>query len=206
MGPYPRTLSLKNGSQVILRPLHEDDLDNLYQFYLELPEEDRYYLRVDVTDRRLIAMQMEDSDAEERTRFVALSGDRIVGQAALLSPRHGWLQHTGELRCVIAHDFQDQGLAKILLRELFEEATRQGVEILFGKMAAEQTAAVHIMQELGFRKAMVRRNHQRTLHGDLHDVIMMTCSIQEAWARLEDLMHAMDGQGRESPTPRRDEA
>ncbi len=203
MGPYPKTVRLKSGTEVIIRPLEKDDLEDLRSFYLNLPEEDRFYLRADVTDRAVVAMQMEDSDAEERTRFVAVRGSRIVGQAALLRSRHGWLQHTSELRCVIGHDYQDQGLAKIMLRELFQEATRQGVEMVFGKLAAEQTAAMRILKELGFKKAIVRRDHQRTLHGDLHDVVVLTCSISDAWARLEDLMHAMDDQGREFPSPRR---
>jgi RimJ/RimL family protein N-acetyltransferase len=197
MGPYPKTVSLKNGAAVTLRPLVAGDLAALHQFYLHLPEEDRLYLRADVRALSIVKMQMEDSDAEERTRFVATLGDRIVGQAALLRPQYGWAQHTGELRCVVAREQQDQGLARILLRELFQEATRQGVEILFAKVAAEQTAAIRIMEGLGFQREVVRRDHQRTLHGDLHDVLVMTCSISDAWDRLEDMMHAMDGQGQE---------
>ncbi len=206
MNPYPKTVRLKSGTEIVLRPLCQDDLESLHQFYLNLPEEDRFYLRTDVTDPRIVAMQMEDSDAEERIRFVALSDDVIVGTAVLLRPLHGWLQHTGELRCVIAHDVQDQGLAKIMLRELFQEATRRGVEIVYGKVAAEQKVAIKIMNEIGFKQEALRRDHQRTLDGNLHDVIWMTCSISAAWDRLEDLIHSMDDQGREFPNPRRGES
>jgi L-amino acid N-acyltransferase YncA len=197
MGPYPKTVHLKNAAEVTLRPLVQGDLAALHQFYLNLPEEDRLYLRTDVRVLAMVKMQMEDSDAEERTRFVTTLGDRIVGQAALLRPRHGWAQHTGELRCVVARELQDQGLAKILLHELFQEATRQGVEVIFAKVAAAQTAAIRIMEGLGFKCEVVRRSHQRTLRGDLHDVWVMTCNISDAWDRLEDMMHAMDGQGQE---------
>jgi L-amino acid N-acyltransferase YncA len=197
MGPYPKTVKLKNQTDVVLRPLRGDDLVALHQFYLGLPKEDRLYLRTDVTALPMVRMQMEDSDAEERTRFVATLGDRIVGQAVLIRPRHGWAQHTGELRCVVAHELHDQGLAKILLRELFQEATRQGVEILVGRVAAEQKAALYILEELGFKQEVVCRNHQRSLDGDLHDLIVMTCSISDAWGHLEDLMARMDGYGRE---------
>lgn len=205
MGPYPKTVRLKNGTDVTLRPLEKTDLAALHQFYLNLPEEDRLYLRTDVRALPMVKMQMEDSDAEERTRFVATVGGRIGGQAALLRPRHGWAQHTGELRCVVARELQDQGLARMLLHELFQEATRQGVEILFAKVAAEQTAAIRIMEGLGFRRELVRRDHQRSLHGDLHDVLVMTCSISDAWDRLEEMMEAMDAQGQEyGPGPRGD--
>ena len=203
MGSCPKTVFLKNGTEVVLRRLMPDDLDALHRFYLNLPEEDRHYLRTDVTDRRNVAMQMEDSDAEERTRFVALRGQDVVGQAALLRPKHGWSQHTAELRCVVGSDVQEQGLAKIMIRELFREATRQGVEIVFSKTTAEQKAAMHIVEELGFKPQLTLREHQRALHGDLHDVIVMTCSISDAWARLEDLIHQMEHQGAVYPPPRR---
>lgn len=206
MDSYPKTVRLKNGTEVVLRRLMPDDLDALHRFYLNLPEEDRHYLRTDVTDRRNVAMQMEDSDAEERTRLVAVRADAIVGQAALLRPTHGWSQHTAELRCVVGSDVQEQGLAKIMIRELFQEATRQGVEIVFSKTTAEQKAATHIVTELGFKPQVTLREHQRTLHGDLHDVILMTCSISDAWARLEDLIHHMDYQGEVYPPPRRAES
>ncbi len=205
MGPYPKTVRLKDGTEVVLRPLHGDDLDRSHRFFLNLPEEDRLYLRMDVTDRENVAIRTEHSDAQERWCLVALRGDEIVGDADLLQPRHGWKRHTGEIRCIIAHAYQGQGLGRILLGELFQEATRRGIEKLIGKVTAEQTAALRIVESLGFRQEAVLQDQQRTLHGDLHDIIVTTVSISEAWARMEDLMHGMDGRGRERHPGRRAE-
>jgi L-amino acid N-acyltransferase YncA len=98
---------------------------------------------------------------------------------------------------VIARPYQNQGLGRVLLSELFQEATRQKVEILLGAVTAEQQAALRILQGLGFRREAVLRDQRRTLRGELHDVQLMTANIREAWARMEDLMREMDGYGRE---------
>ncbi|MCK4303295.1 MAG: GNAT family N-acetyltransferase [Candidatus Eisenbacteria sp.] len=203
MGSFPKTAHLKDGTEVVLRPLHKDDLDRSHQFFLALPEEDRLYLRMDVTDRQNVGIRMEHSDAVERWSLVALLGEKIIGDAFLLQPRHGWKQHTAEIRCVVAHSYQGRGLGTIMLKELFQEATRRRVEKVIGAVTAEETSGKRIVEALGFRQEMIRHNHMRSLHGELHDVIIMTADINEAWARMEDLMHGMDGRGRERHPRRR---
>lgn len=198
MGPYPKTARLKDGTEIILRPMQDDDLDASHRFFLGLPEEDRAYLRYDVTDREILRLRMEPSDAEERWRIVALDDEKIIGDALLIRPQHGWMMHTGELRCIIAHEYQGKGLGRMMLAELLQEATRRGVEKLIGSITAEQVSARKITERLGFREELVRPAHQRSLDGELQDVILMTVSLREAWSRMEDLMQGMDGVGRES--------
>lgn len=85
----------------------------------------------------------------------------------------------------------------MMLAELLQEATRRGVEKLIGSITPEQDAARKITERLGFREELVRPAQQRSLDGELHDVILMTVSLTEAWSRMEDLMQGMDGLGRE---------
>ncbi|MFC1572095.1 GNAT family N-acetyltransferase [Candidatus Eisenbacteria bacterium] len=197
MGPYPKLVSLKDGTEVTLRPMQEDDLDRSHRFFMSLPEEDRLVLRMDVTDREIVRIRMEQSDAEERWRLVALKGDEIIGDASLVQPRHGWKQHTAEIRCIVARPLQNLGLGRVLLNELFQEATRRGIEKVVGEVIEEQVAAKRILNYLGFREEMLLQDHRRTLHGELHDLTIMTASISDAWSHMEDLMHNMDGHGRE---------
>jgi hypothetical protein len=70
MGPYPKTVRLKDGSAVVVRPMQADDLDRSHRFFLALPEEDRLHLRADVTDREILKIRMENSDATLRWRLV----------------------------------------------------------------------------------------------------------------------------------------
>jgi L-amino acid N-acyltransferase YncA len=197
MAAYPKTVQLRDGTEILLRPLQEDDLERSHRFFVSLPEEDRLFLRMDVTQIENVRIRMEESDAREHWRLVALDGDEIVADATLYQPRYGWMRHTAELRCIVARPYQGRGLGSVLFDELYQEATRRKVEKLYGMVVPEQHAAVRIAESLGFQTEVVLPDHMRTLRGELVDVAVMTVNIKKLWRRLEDLMHAMDGHGRE---------
>ena len=46
---FPQDLKLMDGTKVVVRPLEGRDAPALLDFYRALPEEDRLYLRDDVT-------------------------------------------------------------------------------------------------------------------------------------------------------------
>jgi acetyltransferase len=197
MEPELKTACLKDGTEVVLRPMVENDLEKSLSFFQNLPESDRQYLRYDVTDFETLKKRIEDTDAEERYRIVVELGGIIIGDGVLIQPRHGWKRHTGEVRCIVAHKYQGLGLGWLMINDLFQAATNRGVEIIIGQIPVEQTHISSMMERLGFTPQCVRPNQQRTLHGDLSDVVIVTANIASAWRRMEDLMAGMDGLGRE---------
>jgi RimJ/RimL family protein N-acetyltransferase len=197
MPTYPRELRLNDGTTVLLRPLQEEDLDRSHRFFLRLPDVDRGHLRIDLTDRENVRIRMEATDAMEPWRLVALQGDEIVGDATLQQPRYGWMRHTGEIRCIVARGLQGRGLGTRLLNELFQEATRRGVERLFAEVTPDEVAAIRILERLGFRRELVLHDRRQDPDGRRSDVIIMTAGIARLWGRLADLMQSMDGEGRE---------
>jgi len=194
---YPQEVTLRDGTRVVLRPVREDDLDRSQAFFLRLPEADRLHLRMDLTDRENVRIHMEATDALEHWRLVALRGDEIVGEATLYQPRYGWMRHTGEIRCIVARALQGRGLGGRLLNELFQEATRRGVERLYGEVTPEDAAAIRILERLGFRRELTLHERRKSADGALHDVVVMTTHVEQLWNRLAELMQAMDGEGRE---------
>ena len=199
MNPYPRETRLRDGTAVALRPMREDDLDRSHRFFLGLPEVDRLHLRLDVTDRANVRIRMEATDALESWRLIALRGEEIVGDATLHQPRYGWMRHTGEIRCIVARPLQGLGLGTCMLGELFQEATRRGVERLMAEVTPDESAAQRILERLGFRRELVLRDRRRGTDGVLRDGVIMTAAIADLWRRLADLMQVMDGEGRERP-------
>jgi RimJ/RimL family protein N-acetyltransferase len=197
MGVFPKTARLKDGSDVVIRPMESGDLERSHEFFLTLPPEDRLMMRMDVTDLANVRIRMEASPANDHWRLIGLRDDTIVGDATLSQPRYGWKRHTAEVRCIIAEEHRGRGLGFRLLNELFQEATRRKVERLCMRVMKEQVAAIRIGEGLGFRHELTQPDHRRTLDGEFHDVMVMTVSLADLWRRLEDAMLAMDGQGRE---------
>jgi len=51
---YPKELVLKDGSEIILKPLTRNDQKALRKFFEELPIKNRWYLKEDPTDPAII--------------------------------------------------------------------------------------------------------------------------------------------------------
>ena len=79
---YPKTVKLKDGAQVQIRPLARDDFDQLLAFFESLPDEDRLFLRHDVRDPELIRKWTEELDLDHVIPLGAFDGDTLVGDGA----------------------------------------------------------------------------------------------------------------------------
>ena len=94
--------TLKDGKKVTIRPLTLKDLDRLMVFYRSLPPEDRKYLRVDVTDRKVVAERIRLIDQGQVFRIIALYKDKIVADGALELSADEWRRHQGEVRLIVS--------------------------------------------------------------------------------------------------------
>jgi hypothetical protein len=119
--------TLKDGTNVIIRNLHYDDLDQLMKFYRSLPPDDRVYLKVDVTSRRVVKQRMKLMEAGTVFRIIALHEGKIVGDGMFEFSKEEWRKHQGELRVIVAREYQRKGLGLIMLGELHSLAINKDV-------------------------------------------------------------------------------
>lgn len=178
--------TLKDGSNVLIRELSLDDLDRLMNFYQGLPEDDRKYLRVDVTDRAVVSKRIRLIESGKIIRIVAFHEDAIVADGALeLSPDE-WNRHVGELRVIVDRKFQRRGLGMLLMRELYFLAARKKVEKLVVRMMRPQEGARKICRRLGFHDETILPDYARDVTGKPQDLVIMTCNMNEFWKDLEE--------------------
>ncbi|MGH7988558.1 MAG: GNAT family N-acetyltransferase [Candidatus Binataceae bacterium] len=97
---YPKTVSLRDGTPVAIRPLLDDDRGEMCNFFERVPEEDRAFLKEDVIDQHEIEAWLDRLDPATETVIVAEAADRIVGSAVLSREARGWARHVGEIRIV----------------------------------------------------------------------------------------------------------
>jgi len=141
---------INDGTEVIIRPLTREDYDKSLRFFIELPEEDRLHLRVDVRDPEVVRRRLDCEEYQNVFRIVAEFGDRIVGDGMLEWPKFGWMAHVGELRAITSKDFRRRGLATLLFRQLFIYGVRQGLEKFEARMMADQVSIRRCVERLGF--------------------------------------------------------
>jgi len=186
--------TLKDGTKILIRKLHINDLDRLMKFYSNLPLEDRKYLRIDVTNKEVVKQRIELTKAGNVFRLVALFEDEIIADGALELSGEEWRKHQGELRVIVASPFQHKGLGMILVREMYFLAIEKNVEQVVVKMMKPQIAAQHIFRKLGFREELHIPDYVRDLDGEKQNLIIMTCNIKDLWNELEHFYSDSDFQ------------
>ena len=186
--------TLKDGTRVPIRNLTLNDLDNLMKFYCALPEDDRKYLRVDVTDKEVVEQRIRLIESGNIVRIIALHDDEIIADGALELFTDEWRKHQGELRVIVSQNFQRKGLGMIMMRELYFLAAQKKVETLIVRMMRPQKAARSICRRLGFREELLIPDYLHDLSGATQDMVVMTCNMKEFWEELEHFYMDSDWQ------------
>jgi ribosomal protein S18 acetylase RimI-like enzyme len=185
---------LKDGTGIVIRPMTEDDVDKSWAFFQKLPEEDRAYLRVNVTKRRVVEKRTRDMRSGLVKRLVALAGDEIVADGALELAGPGWKEHVAELRLIVAQTYQRKGVGMVMARELYSLASAENIEDVVVEMMAPQVAARRIFQKLGFKEEAVFPRYVKDIAGRKQDLIVMRSELGALWRELEEQMAMSDWQ------------
>ncbi len=192
MAKYPKTVKLKDDTSVTLRLMVESDLDALCEFYRTIPESDRLFLRIDVTDRSNVERRFGRLNYDYVYPILALVDDRIIGIATLFRAEFGWKRNLGEVRVLIAPDFQRKGLATIFIRELFFHALQVKIYKLQAEMVDNQQSAIAAFERLGFREEARLKKHVTDIRGRRRDLVIMTLDIEDFWYLIEDFVESRD--------------
>ena len=187
-----KLVKLKDDTEVLIRPIRNDDLDAVFAFFQALPEEDRIFLRVDVSKRDVVEERIKLVETGSVLRLVALHAEKIVADAALELKGLGWKEHVGELRLIVAHPYQRKGLGTLMARELYELADSHRVEEIIVRMMRPQVGARRIFRKLGFQESVMLPEYVKDLHGTKQDLIVMRCDIRSLWREMEDLVVLSD--------------
>jgi len=186
--------TLKDGTKVEIKNLTHDDLDELMKFYRSLPELDRRYLRVDVTDRHVVEQRIKLIKTGIRSRIIALKGNKIIGEGALELSQEEWRKHHGELRVIVSREHRRMGLGMILMREIYFIAVRNDVKKIVAKFMRPQSAPRKILRKLDFHEEVLIPDYVHDRTGKTQDMVIMTCDMKDLWKELEHLYSDSDWQ------------
>jgi L-amino acid N-acyltransferase YncA len=171
---YPKLLLLRDREEVAIRPMTPTDEGALLDFFLRLSEEDRFYLKDDVTAPGVIAGWVRDLDYERVLPLLAWQHDRIVGDATLHRRRGGARRHMGEVRVTVDPALRGRGLGTALLHELIDYASQVELDSLVFELIEEaQDEAIAAAQRAGFLVAARLVNHVKDKQGKPHDLLIM---------------------------------
>lgn len=191
LSEYPKKVQIQDGTEVWLRPMRPDDRDRLYAFFKQLPTRDRRYFKHDVSQREVITNWCQNLDYDRVLPILAVTREdeheRVVADATLHTEQHGWATHVAKIRCVIAKRMRKKGLAKIMLREVYDRAVLRGIQKIQAEIRDDNTQAIALIRRLGFKKEAVLKKHAMDMQGKLHDMIIFYNDLSDLWQKMDDL-------------------
>jgi RimJ/RimL family protein N-acetyltransferase len=190
---FPKTVELKDGSRVCLRPLRSTDETPLLAFFHRLSPEDRQFLKEDVLRPEIVQGWCQAPDFARVLPLLAEQEGRIVGEATLHRHPGGWLRHVGEIRVATDPFLRRRGLASALVRELFYIALQFGLDKMLAEVVADQEAAITVFEKLGFRREARLARQVADRHGRRHDLILLTTDIPDLMRTMEELNLQAEG-------------
>ncbi len=183
-----KTLQLKDGTRVLIRPLAKQDGPALLSFFAGLPMDDRLFLKEDVTKKEVIDRWIEELNLNKVLPIVAEKDSVIVGDATLHFNNYGWQRHMAEIRCVVSRPFQKKGLGTALMRELVSQAVEKGVIKISAVMMDTQKSAQKAFEKLGFTKEAELKDFVADIKGKTHNLVIMVNNVSDLWKKMEDLL------------------
>jgi RimJ/RimL family protein N-acetyltransferase len=175
---YPQKVTLRDGTDLVLRTMNKQDERALLEFFEGLEDVDRLYLRNDVSSYRVVREWFQNLNYKKVLPLLAVHGDRIVANATLHRKPFGWMRHVGEIRIVVAPDFRNRGLARTMLTELIQTAAEAGLDKLTAEMAVSQNDAVEVFRKMGFKDETTLKGYIKDARNNVHDLLILTLDIE----------------------------
>jgi len=106
---------LKDGSEVLLRPMVKGDRKAVGEFFGRLTPSVLQYVRNDVTDPKVLDKWFDQLNYDRVFPLLAFKGDKVVANASLHRVAHGWRKHLGTIRIVVDPEFHGKGLGTLMI-------------------------------------------------------------------------------------------
>lgn len=170
---FPKHVKLKENKRAILRPLEKSDEKDLHKLFLEIPEQERMFIKHRVTDIKVIRDWCKKIDYGRNLPLVALIGGKIVGVATLHQQLGGWKRHIGRVSVLVHPKFRGRGLATMLVEMTTDIARQAGLERVEAEFIGEQEGAMKMFAMLGFSKLVHLEEYVKDMQAIPHDYILM---------------------------------
>lgn len=157
--PYPRELeelfTLRDGSEVLLRPIKAEDEQSHVAFNNSLSKEDRYkrfFGEVGQLSHEQMA-KMTQIDFDREMAFIASqrNDDNSVHTLGVVRAITDPENHETEFAVVIRSDLQGQGLGKKLMTKMIEYCQQRGTKLMMGLTLPQNSGMVSLSRKLGFK-------------------------------------------------------
>jgi L-amino acid N-acyltransferase YncA len=170
---FPKNIVLKDNSQAELRPLKKDDEKEFHQFFLDVPAEERLFIKHCVTEPQVIRDWCENIDLGRNFPLLAVVDQKIVGCGTLHQQFGGWKRHVGRVSVLVLPKYRGRGLARAMVTEITHLSRNVGLGFIEAEFIGEQEAAIKMFALLGFSNLARIEDYVKDMQAVNHDYVLM---------------------------------
>ena len=171
--------------EIEVRPPSSRDLPVLRRFAAAVPAHDLLFLARDIREPRVLEAWVAGVAAGEIDILIALAGDEIIATVANVSDALSWSAHVWDIRLLVAPDHRNRGIGRTLLERAIALGADRRASKLTARMTPDQTGAITLFEECGFRAEALLHDHVRDDGGTEHDLAVLFMKPERESARRE---------------------
>lgn len=175
---FPKEVELKDAFRCTLRPLRATDEMAFHEFFLAVPEKERMFIKHRVTEPTVIREWCQTIDYGRNLPLLAVVDGLIIAAATLHQQLGGWKRHIGRVSVLVHPRFRGRGLARSLVMEVLDMASRLGLEKVEAEFIGEQEAAVKMFGLLGFTPLLRLPAYVKDMQAVRHDYLLMGLDLE----------------------------
>jgi len=181
---YPRTLEIKGGdvSLDLMTPEMEAEV---LAFANTLDPHDLLFLRRDITQPKVLSAWSKQLETGEITSLIARSDGRMLGCTAVVRDERSWSPHVGELRVLVSPAGKERGLGRLLIQESFLIALSLKLQKLTAHMTVDQTGAINVFEEMGFKPEALLKDQVMDQAGEKHDIVILSHDVEGFQSQMQ---------------------
>jgi GNAT superfamily N-acetyltransferase len=172
-----KTGKLKDGTEVILRPMTRNDREPVGDFFDRMTPSVLQYVRNDVTNPKVLDQWFDQLNYDRVFPLLAFKGDKVVANATLHRVGYGWRKHLGTLRIVVDTEFHGMGLGTLMINELVDLSQEFGLEKLMVEFPLRAHGALAMFKKAGFSPRAVIEGLMKDRHGESLDIVIMVMDV-----------------------------
>jgi RimJ/RimL family protein N-acetyltransferase len=175
---YRQVRTLPDGKRVLLRPLSQEDKQDLMGLFARATKADLEHFRSDAGDPAVVESWVDNLDLRRVFPLVAIVDDRIVGDATLHFGEH-YHRHRAWVRIFLDRECRGQGIGTLMLRNLIQIARNVGLQQLYAEVLTLQHRVISAFEDLGFQHEVTLRDYFITNRGETLDMAILVLRLVE---------------------------
>jgi ribosomal protein S18 acetylase RimI-like enzyme len=175
---FPKEIQLKDGTKSRLRALRKDDEKMLHSFFLQVPDQERMFIKHRVTEEAVMRDWCQNIDLQRNLPLLGMLENKIAGVSTLHQQLGGWKRHIGRVSVLVLPRYRGRGLARALVSEIVQIARQAGLERVEAEFIGEQEAAIKMFAMMGFSNLLRLEDYVKDMQAVTHDYILMGLKLK----------------------------